>query len=145
MRTPYLRLVRASALYDLLVTAAFTTPWSFAIVHTLLGTISPLPPFEPTHVLIANLLGSIVVVWSVLRLVRAEPIFGLYDAVARGLFLTWQLYYLVAMQGAPVVWAFAVFEGAFGVAQAYGYWLMRKVEDASSPSNCRLVMALRTA
>ena len=27
---PYLRLVRASALYDLLVTAPFATPWSLA-------------------------------------------------------------------------------------------------------------------
>lgn len=143
-RQYYLRLVRASALYDLVVTAAFATPWTFHFVHGVLGRVSPLPAFEPTHVLIANLLGSIVVVWSLLRLLRVEPIYGLYDSFARGLFLIWQLYYLLAMQGASVVWAFAAFEAAFGASQAYGYWLLYKSESVS-PTRCRVIRALRAA
>ncbi len=130
----YKQLVRASAIYDLVVTAGFATPWTFHIVHQLLGTISPLPAFEPIHVLFANLLGSIVVVWAILRVRDPQPIFGLFDSFARGLFFIWQMYYLIAMDGSPIIWVFAAFEFAFGAAQAYGYTLIRgKNSGASVP------------
>jgi hypothetical protein len=130
----YRRWVRASAAYDLIVTAAFATPWTFHLLHQALGQFTPLPPFEPLHVLFANMLGSIVVVWSILRLRQPEPIYGLYDAVARLLFFSWQLYYLLAMNGAPIVWLFAVPELGFGLLQGYGYWMLgqRSVLDAGT-------------
>lgn len=134
----YKQLVRVSAVYDLVVTAAFATPWTFHAVHQLLGQISPLPAFEPLHVLFANLLGSIVVVWSLLRIRDPQPVFGLFDSFARGLFCTWQVYYLVGMDGSPIVWVFAVFEFAFGVIQAYGYWLVCKVRSGA-PTRCRVI------
>lgn len=121
----YRRLVRASAVYDLVVTAGFATPWTFHVVHQLLGTISPLPAFEPIHVLFANLLGSIVVVWAVLRIRDPQPVFGLFDSFARGLFFVWQMYYLIAMHGSPIIWVFAAFEFAFGAAQAIGYGIVK--------------------
>lgn len=125
----YQQLVRASAVYDLAVTGAFATPWTFHVVHQVLRQISPLPAFEPLHVLFANLLGSIVVIWSLLRIWHPQPVFGLFDSLARGLFFIWQLYYLLAMNGSPIVWFFAVLEFAFGVAQVYGYWLLYKVRS----------------
>ena len=64
----YRQLVRTSAIYDLVATAAFATPWTFQLVHQTLGLISPLPDFKPLHGFFANLLGSIVVVWSILRI-----------------------------------------------------------------------------
>jgi hypothetical protein len=128
----YKQLVRASAIYDLVVTAGFATPWTFHIVHQLLGTIFPLPAFEPIHVLFANLLGSIVVVWAVLRIRDPQPIFGLFDSFARGLFFIWQMYYLIAMDGSPIIWVFAAFEFAFGAAQAYGYSLTRAKNSGTS-------------
>ena len=71
----YLRIVRASAWYDLLVTIGFATPWTFAMIHhSLASTIQALglpggfPAFEPAHMLMANLLGSIVTIWTILRL-----------------------------------------------------------------------------
>ncbi len=134
----YKRLVRTSAVYDLVVTAAFATPWTFHLVHQILGRISPLPAFEPTHVLFANLLGSIVVVWSILRIRNPQPIFGLYDSFARVLFFTWQIYYLLVMNGAGIVWLFAVPEITFGVLQGYGYWLLHKV-NTGTPTKCRVV------
>lgn len=118
----YRKIIRASAIYDLLVTAGFATPWTFQLVHQMLGQFSPLPTFEPLHVLFANLLGSIVVVWAILRIRDPQPIFGLYDAAGRGLFFTWQLYYLLAMNGTGLVWGFAAFELAFGFVQALAYW-----------------------
>lgn len=39
-RPSYLRVVRASAWYDLTVTAGFATPWTYAAVHRLLSSWS---------------------------------------------------------------------------------------------------------
>lgn len=70
------RLVRASALYDLFLTAAFATPWTFALVHGHLSALNvalggaALPAFTPFHLLFACLMGSIVLVWSVLRILE---------------------------------------------------------------------------
>jgi hypothetical protein len=121
--TQYRRLVQGSAWYDLIVTAAFVTPWSFALLHGLLTGVSQalslpgeLPPFEPVHLLMANLLGSIVCVWSVLRIRDPQQVYGRYDAVARFLFAIWQVYAL-AHGASSLLVVFLVFELAWGVAQ----------------------------
>ncbi|MGL6243921.1 hypothetical protein [Pseudomonas sp.] len=121
--TQYRRLVRGSAWYDLIVTAAFITPWSFAALHGVLMSVSrafdlpgELPPFEPMHMLMANLLGSIVCVWAVLRIRDPQQVFGRYDAVGRFLFSTWQLYALLHGASSLLV-IFLVFELAWGVVQ----------------------------
>jgi hypothetical protein len=102
---------------------AFVTPWSFAALHGVLTALSQalslpgeLPPFEPVHMLMANLLGSIVCVWSVLRIRDPQQAFGRYDAVARFLFSAWQAYALIQSASSLLV-VFLVFELAWGVAQ----------------------------
>ena len=51
------RLVRASAVYDVLMTGAFATPWSLLLLREQLSTVNvrlggaPLPVFEPFHLL----------------------------------------------------------------------------------------------
>jgi hypothetical protein len=119
----YRRLVRGSAWYDLLVTVAFATPWSFAAVHGLLVSFTQqfdlpgeLPAFAPMHLLMANLLGSIVCVWAVLRIHDPQPVYGRYDAAGRFLFAAWQFYALLHGASA-VLWGFLVFELAWGVVQ----------------------------
>ena len=69
--TQYRHVVRGSAWYDLIVTAAFVTPWSFAALHGVLTALGQaldlpgeLPAFAPMHMLMANLLGSVVCVWA---------------------------------------------------------------------------------
>ena len=121
--TQYRQLVRGSAWYDLIVTAAFTTPWSFAALHGLMSSVSQafdlpgaLPPFAPMHLLMANLLGSIVCVWAVLRIRDPQQVFGRYDAAGRFLFATWQLYALLHGASSLLV-VFLFFEVAWGVAQ----------------------------
>ncbi|CRM61200.1 hypothetical protein HX810_02815 [Pseudomonas salomonii] len=137
MWTPkhYRTLVRASAWYDLIITAAFVTPWSFALVHGLLQGLNlpgELPPFLPAHVLMANLLGSIVCVWAVLRIRDPQRQFGLYDAAGRGLFATWQLYAL--MQGATsVLWIILLLEVLWGVAQLLPVNTDQKMIGARKP------------
>jgi hypothetical protein len=120
--TTFRKIVFGSALYDLIVTAPFATPWSFAFAHAQLGAVNqalggtPLPDFTPFHILFACLLGSVVLVWSVLRLRDPQPRFGRYDGVARLLFTTWMIWTFTAT-GAPLLWLFILPEFAWGVAQ----------------------------
>lgn len=121
---PYLRLVRASALYDLLVTAPFATPWSLAWLLRQLDELgqalglAPLAKFPPEALLLGNLLGSVVCVWAGLRLLQPSLLLGRLDAVARGLFALWQAWAL--SQGAsPLLALFLVIEIGFGIAQAW--------------------------
>jgi hypothetical protein len=116
------KIVLGSAVYDLLVTAPFATPWSFAFAHAQLDGINqqlggnPLPAFAPFHVLFACLLGSVVLVWALLRISDPQQRFGRFDGVARLLFSTWMIWALAAT-GAPLLWLFILPEMAFGVAQ----------------------------
>mgnify|MGYP000993808757 CR=1 FL=1 len=119
----YLKIVRLSAWYDLVVTAGFATPWTFMLLHSVLSTLvqqsglpGELPPFAPAHMLMANLLGSVVVVRSLLRLRATLVAHGRYDALARFLFAAWQLY-AVAHGASWLILGFTVFELAFGIAQ----------------------------
>ncbi|MBT2440364.1 hypothetical protein J7E93_09635 [Streptomyces sp. ISL-36] len=118
----YLRAVRTSAGYDLVVTAGFATPWTYALVHEALSKLGDtlglgaLPALDPIEVLYANLMGSVVVVWALVRIVNPLPVHGLFDGVARTLFAAWQAYALA--HGAPRwLWLFLVVEVAFGVVQ----------------------------
>ncbi|MCF8177426.1 MAG: hypothetical protein K9J74_02870 [Sulfuritalea sp.] len=119
----YLRLVQASAFYDLLVTLGFATPWTFTVIHSslalfhsVIGAPGALPEFDATHVLMANLLGSIVTIWSILRLRTPQILYGRYDAAARFLFASWQIY-AVAHGASAVILMFTFFELLFGIAQ----------------------------
>ena len=60
------RVVRASALYDLLVTWPFATPWTFLALHGLLqrwheawALPGAWPVMTPLTVLMANLMGTV--------------------------------------------------------------------------------------
>ena len=119
----YLTIVRASAWYDLLVTWPFATPWTFmwlygslaALAQTLAlpGTVHPL---DATHVMLANLLGSVVVVWSLARLMMPSVGLGRLDGVARFLFAAWQVNAYLSGASA-IVLSFTAFELMFGVLQ----------------------------
>lgn len=122
----YRKIVKASAIYDVIFTLPFVTPWTFQLVHQALNAIAPVPPFAPTHMLFVNLFGSIVIVWSILRIKHPEPIYGFYDSIGRALFSTWFIYYLVVYGIHPVTKIFAVLEVFWFVIQAYGFWRLNK-------------------
>ncbi|WP_100448571.1 hypothetical protein [Glycomyces xiaoerkulensis] len=135
-RPAYIRLVRASAWYDLAITTGFATPWTFALVHEVLSSMSEglglgaMPPLNPMTTLYATLMGSVVVVWSLLRIVRTQRVHGLFDGVTRMLFTAWMAYALV--QGAPqIVWGFLVVEVAWGVLQL-APWLRARIAAGES-------------
>ncbi|MEU3552787.1 hypothetical protein [Streptomyces fragilis] len=122
--------VRVSAWYDLVVTAGFATPWTYTLIHAALAKLGntlglgTLPALDPIQVLFANLMGSVVVVWALLRIINPAPLLGLFDGVARALFTTWQAYALT--HGAPRwLWLFLVAEAAFGIVQLAPWLLPR--------------------
>ena len=119
-----LRVIRASAAYDVVATAAFTLPWTapFALhslirVHESWGLSGSLPlPDDPFTILFANLLGSIVLVWSVLRWAKPSLTLGAADTAARALFSAWML--TAVLSGAStVVLVFLVPEVLWGIVQ----------------------------
>ncbi len=120
----YLRVMRGSAWYDLVVTFAFATPWTAMLLFQVLFQVDAalnlpgiVPQIDVMHVLFANLMGSVVIVWSVLRLHLNLAVLGRYDAVARFLFAAWQSYAL--LNGASwVLIPLLVVEIVFGVVQA---------------------------
>ncbi|MEU7429112.1 hypothetical protein [Streptomyces sp. NPDC040750] len=121
-RPAYLRVVRASAWYDLAITAGFMTPWTYALVHDAISSAGDalgwgvLPELDPWQTLYANLMGSVVVVWATLRVVRPLPVHGLFDGIARMLFSAWMAYALT--QGVSrILWLFFTVEVAWGIAQ----------------------------
>jgi hypothetical protein len=125
--TTYKTIARTSAIYDLVVTSPFMTPWTLVLtldvihgLHTTLGLPGAAPTFGAIHLLFGGLLGSVVVVWSLARLHLNLAILGRYDALARFLFAAWQIF-AVANGATPVVLIFTVFEIAFGVAQLLPY------------------------
>ncbi len=131
--------VRASAVYDLVVTAPFATPWSFALAFGQLDTVNQalgggaLPAFAPLHTLFALLMGSVVLVWSLARLRTPTVSLGRHDAAARALFSAWMLW-AWGQTGAPVLLLFLLPEAAWGVVQA---WPVRAADRAPEHSASR--------
>ena len=122
-----LKIVRASAWYDLIVTTALMTPWTAALLLSVLagwsaqlGLERVFPALDATQMmlanLLANLLGSVVVVWSLWRVRHASQRVGRYDALARVLFAVWQVY--AVSQGASyLILLVTAMEIVFGIAQ----------------------------
>lgn len=129
-----LQIVRVSAVYDLVVTAGFVTPWTASLVFNGFAALSgalaldrAVPTLDITAMLFANLLGSLVVVWSIWRLKQPSRSIGLYDAWARILFTVWQLF-AVAHGASFLILGFTFFEAAFAIAQILPVNNPRKVQ-----------------
>ncbi len=118
------RVVQASAAYDLVVTAPFATPWTFAIAFGHLSVANqalggqPLPVFAPMQMLFALLMGSVVMVWSVLRLRGPTTLLGRHDAAARALFSLWMAW-AWSQTGEPVLLLFLLPEASWAVVRAW--------------------------
>ncbi|MCQ6551651.1 hypothetical protein NPS70_00320 [Streptomyces sp. C10-9-1] len=141
----YLRLVRASAWYDLVVTAGFMTPWTYVLLHRALSWagealgLGGMPPLDPVQTLYANLMGSVVVVWSLLRLTGTRAVHGVLDAAARVLFALWQGYAL-AHGATRLLWFFLVVEVAFGAVQL-APWVRRRARRATGSARAETAAA----
>lgn len=91
------RVVRAGGVYDVVVTVGFATPWTAALtldsltnLQDWLGVGGATPSTDdPMTLLFASLMGSLVMVWSGLRILRPTAELGIADTVARLLFASW--------------------------------------------------------
>lgn len=119
-----MRVIRASAVYDLVVTTGFALPWTVGLVfagigwgHGVLGLSGAVPSTDQVFtVLFANLMGSLVVVWSVVRLLRPSLALGVADTCARFLFALGMASALAA-GGSTILVGFLVAEVAWGLVQ----------------------------
>ena len=131
-KSTYRKIVRASAIYDVLTTFAFAFPVLVLLnintilsVHTQFSFSGSMPEFLPLHLFFVNLMGSVVLVWSALRIAKPEPILGLYDSIARFLFSFNMFFYLLAYDVTGVLWLFFVPELTWGLVQFFGYFLSK--------------------
>jgi hypothetical protein len=103
---------RAGALYDLVASIAFITPWTAAGMLRLFGA----PAADAMTLLFATLFGTVVVMWSVARWRRPEPLLIGIDTVGRALFSLWFAWALWHGQ-TPVLALFLVLELFWGAVQ----------------------------
>ena len=121
--TTYRRIYRASAWYDLLVTWPYATPLTLSMIWGMMGGVhaqfgfAPLPELNPMTVAFGNFFGTVVLLWSVLRLRLDQPLLGRYDAVGRFAFAAWMINALMH-GGSPVIWLFLIPEICWGIVQA---------------------------
>lgn len=102
---------RAGALYDLVASAAFTTPWTAALMLDLFGS-----SYDAMTLLFATLFGTVVAMWSVARWYRPERLLITIDTVGRALFSIWFAWALWQGQ-TPVLALFLVLELFWGAVQ----------------------------
>ncbi len=118
---------RTGALYDLIVTAGFATPWTAAFILGLLASVQnaaglpgdPMPAFGVSPLLFVTLFGVVVTMWSVVRFLRPTAFLVAVDTVGRAVFATWFTWALLAGHSTVIV-AFLALELAFLVGQALG-------------------------
>jgi hypothetical protein len=128
----YRRVVWLSALYDLLLTLPFMTPWTARLaighlgtLHAALGMGGAAPPaFGPLHLLFVSFFGSVVILWSVVRLRDPRPELGLFDGLGRVAFAAWMTFALAHGETHLVV-GFLVPELLWGVVQLAGFRAVR--------------------
>ena len=134
------RLGRAGAIYDLITTAGFASPWTatlvlgiLADVHDRLGLAGdPMPRFETSHLLFVTLFGVIVTLWSVVRIMWPVPLLIAADTVGRAAFSTLFIWSLMNGHSAVVV-AFLVPEVSWLIAQALGVRKAIKDDRGGAP------------
>jgi hypothetical protein len=114
----------AGAVYDLVVSAVFATPWTaalmlagFAGLHRALGLPgSPPSPPDAMTLMITSLFGTVVLMWSVARWRRPEPLLIGIDTAGRAAFSTWFVWALWQGQ-TPIFAMFLALELFWGAAQ----------------------------
>jgi hypothetical protein len=141
----YTHIVKYSAIYDLLVTFPFALPKVCEVqieilkrLHVGLHMAGSIPDFHPIHYFFVNLMGSLVVVWSVLRIRHPQELFGLYDGYARLLFSACMIYYLFVFQVTGLLWFLFFPEMIWGAVQLIGYARLKRQYDplVLAPDQC---------
>ncbi|PHS20153.1 MAG: hypothetical protein COA86_02360 [Kangiella sp.] len=138
-KSTYSKIVRYSAIYDVVMTFPYAFPilvaWNIGMIselHTQYSFSGSIPEFSPLHLFFVNLMGSLVLVWSAIRIYKPEAILGLYDSFARFLFSFNMLYYLLAYDVTTILWLMFIPELIWGLIQFFGYFYSHKNENSIS-------------
>ncbi|RYZ35728.1 MAG: hypothetical protein EOO71_34395 [Myxococcaceae bacterium] len=130
------RIIRGSALYDLIVTLPFATPWTAEAVLSLMRWTheslslggEAMPAFSAMPLFFVSLFGVLAVLWAVVRVVQPTAFHGAVDTVGRAVVATWMV--LALSQGATqVLIVFLVMELAGMFAQGGLLLASRKVRE----------------
>ncbi len=120
----FMRIYLASAIYDLVVTLPFATPWTYHLMSNYLGVLHQKLELggiwmEPGlfDTFYAALMGTLVLVWCAVRLYLRFPVLARFDAIGRFGFSAWMIYALYSGASA-LLYGFLVIEISFGIAQS---------------------------
>ncbi|MFI6102101.1 hypothetical protein ACIA8G_41665 [Lentzea sp. NPDC051213] len=112
---------RAGAAYDLVASIAFLTPWTAGWMLDLIGSsVSGTP-----SLMLATLFGTVVVMWSIVRWLRPEPLLIAADTAGRAAFSLWFTWALLN-DGTPALIGFLALEVAWAVVQLRALILDRR-------------------
>lgn len=103
------RIIFWGAAYDVLVTAAFATPWTAAPLLRLLSQLhaqwglagTALPMVDPVSMIFVNFSGTLVLMWGGLRLFRPNLLNGAIDSAGRLAVALW--IFLAVQAGATAI------------------------------------------
>lgn len=118
------RVVFWGAVYDLVVSVPFASPFTAGATINLLSTLDETlglsgealtsPP--PVVLLFASFFGTVVTLWSGLRVYRPTALHGAVDSVGRLFFSSWMIWSLLA-GGTTMIVPFLLFEIGWLLAQ----------------------------
>ena len=102
---------RAGAIYDLIVTIGFATPFTAALMLDLTRRAhegfdlpgAEAPVLGPFALMLTSMFGTAVTMWAIARILRPEARFIAIDTVGRGLFSLWMIWALLNGQSATIV------------------------------------------
>lgn len=123
------RVVYFSALYDLIITAPMASPWTaqwlekfWLYLHESQALSGNAPSLEPPlAMLFANLLGSLTIIWSIVRLRRPQLSLGAADTAVRLIFSVLMLHAI--FNGASgILWYFLATELLWAIVQGTAVW-----------------------
>jgi hypothetical protein len=135
-----LRVVRMSALYDLVVTVGFAFSFTavpmfnaLGVLHETLGMTGTTPdPGDPITLMFANLMGSVVTIWALYRIFRPSLEAGAADVGARVLFSLGMA--VAVLHGAsPLVLGMLLLEVVWAVIQTLALLGARRSPPAIRP------------
>lgn len=132
-----IHIIRAGATYDFIASVGFAPPFAAATLatlrhmHTALRMGGSIPAFTVQQLLFTNLMGIVIILWALLRLIKPLPYYGFVDALARVVYATTMLYYIVVLHVSTVLAGFACLEILWATLQTMGYLGYRRATAKS--------------
>lgn len=124
----YESIIRCSGIYDIVLMIPFAIPgvvwWTMSqmqIIHQHFELSGNFPALSSFHLFFINVMAVITIVWSVLRVHRPMPKYGMYDTVARIALAILILYYLLLENVSEVLWLFFFSELIWATLQLYSH------------------------